>query len=112
MIGEMRTAALLAKGVANDPTCLDAHNNIKKWQLSNGARALGLNESIGSLKKGKQADIVAINLSQLETVPMYDPVSQIVYAGNREQVSDVWIAGKQLLKDRKINHFGIFQGDE
>ncbi len=101
MIGEMRTAALLAKGVANDTTCLDAHTTLKMATL-NGARALGLNDTIGSLKKGKQADIVAINLDQLETVPMYDPVSQIVYAGNREQVSDVWIAGKQLLKDRKL----------
>ncbi len=101
MIGEMRTAALLAKGVANDTTCLDAHTTLKMATL-NGARALGLNETIGSLKKGKQADIVAINLDQLETVPMYDPVSQIVYAANREQVSDVWIAGKQLLKDRKL----------
>ena len=101
MIGEMRTAALLAKGVANDSTVLDAHTTLKMATL-NGAKALGLNESIGSLKKGKQADIVAINLNQLETAPMYDPLSQIIYAGNREQVSDVWIAGKQVLKNREL----------
>jgi 5-methylthioadenosine/S-adenosylhomocysteine deaminase len=101
MIGEMRTAALLAKGVANDSTCLDTHTTLKMATL-NGAKALGLNESIGSIKKGKQADIVAINLDQLETVPLYEPLSQIIYAGNREQVSDVWIAGKQLLKDREL----------
>lgn len=101
MIGEMRTAAILAKGVANDSTVLDAHTTLKMATL-NGAKALGLNESIGSLKKGKQADIVAINLDQLETAPMYEPLSQIIYAGNREQVSDVWIAGKQVLKNREL----------
>lgn len=101
MIGEMRTAALLAKAVANDSTCLDAHTTLKMATL-NGAKALGLNDSIGSLKKGKQADIVAINLNQLETVPLYDPVSQIIYSGNRQQVTDVWVAGKQLLKNREL----------
>lgn len=61
-----------------------------------------LDESIGSLKKGKQADIVAINLDQLETAPLYEPVSQIIYSANRQQISDVWIAGKQLLKNREL----------
>jgi 5-methylthioadenosine/S-adenosylhomocysteine deaminase len=103
MLGEMRTAALLAKGVANDSTCLDAHTTLKMATL-NGAKALGLNDSIGSLKKGKQADIVAINIDQLETAPLYDPVSQIVYSSNRQQVSDVWVAGKQLLKDRELTN--------
>lgn len=101
MFGEMRTAALLAKGVANDSTCLDAHTTLKMATL-NGAKALGLDDTIGSLKKGKQADIVAINLDQLETVPLYEPVSQIIYSANRQQVSDVWIAGKQLLKNREL----------
>ncbi len=101
MFGEMRTAALLAKGVANDSTCLDAHTTLKMATL-NGAKALGLDETIGSLKKGKQADIVAINLDQLETAPLYEPVSQIIYSANRQQVSDVWISGKQLLKNREL----------
>jgi 5-methylthioadenosine/S-adenosylhomocysteine deaminase len=103
MIGEMRTAALLAKGVANDSTCLDAHTTLKMATL-NGAKALGLDETIGSLKKGKQADIVAIKMDQLETMPLYEPVSQIIYSANRQQVSDVWIAGKQLLKDRELTN--------
>ncbi len=101
MFGEMRTAALLAKGVANDSTCLDAHTTLKMATL-NGAKALGLDETIGSLKKGKQADIVAINLNQLETLPLYEPVSQIIYSANRQQVTDVWISGKQLLKNREL----------
>lgn len=103
MLGEMRTVALLAKGVANDSTCLNAHTTLKMATL-NGAKALGLDDTIGSLKKGKQADIIAINLEQLETLPLYDPVSQIIYSANRQQVSDVWIAGKQLLKDRELTN--------
>ncbi len=101
MIGEMRTAAILAKAVANDCTVLDAHTTLRMATL-NGAKALGLDESIGSLKKGNQADIVAIDLEQLETIPLYEPVEQIIYSGNRQQVSDVWIAGKQVLKDREL----------
>ena len=101
MFGEMRTAAIVAKAVAKDSTVLDAHTTLKMATL-NGAKALGLHESIGSLKKGKQADIVAINLNQLETAPLYEPLSQIIYAGNREQVSDVWIAGNQVLKKREL----------
>ena len=101
MIVEMRTAALLAKGVSHDSTCLDAHTTLQIATI-NGAKALGLDETIGSLKKGKQADIVAINLDQLETAPLYEAVSQIVYSANRQQVSDVWISGKQLLKSREL----------
>jgi 5-methylthioadenosine/S-adenosylhomocysteine deaminase len=101
MLGEMRTATLLAKGIANDSTCSDVHKTLKMATL-NGAKALGLSESIGSLKKGKQADIVALNLNQLETTPLYEPLSQIIYASDRQQVSDVWIAGKRLLKDKKL----------
>ena len=101
MFGEMRTAALLAKGISNDSTCLDAQTTLQMATL-NGAKALGLDGTIGSLKKGKQADIVAINLDQLETAPLYEPVSQIVYSANRQQVTDVWVSGKQLLKNREL----------
>lgn len=101
MFGEMRTAALLAKGISNDSTCLDAQTTLQMATL-NGAKALGLDGTIGSLKKGKQADIIAINLDQLETAPLYEPVSQIVYSANRQQVTDVWVSGKQLLKNREL----------
>ena len=101
MLGEMRTSAILSKGVANDCTCSDAHTSLKMATL-NGAKALGLSKEIGSLKKGKQADIVAIDLNQIETIPLYEPLSQIVYAADRRQISNVWIAGKRLLKDRKL----------
>ena len=101
MFGEMRTAALLAKGVSGNSTALDAQTALQMATL-NGAKALGMQDTIGSLVKGKQADVVAIDLEQLETMPCYDPVAQIVYSGNRQQVTDVWIAGKQVLSNRKL----------
>lgn len=101
MIGEMRTAAILAKAVANDATVLDSHTTLRMATL-NAAKALGLDQSIGSLKKGKQADIVALDLDQLETTPLYEPLSQIIYASSRQQVTDMWIAGKRVLKDRQL----------
>ena len=101
MIGEMHTAALLAKGVSNDCICGDSHATLRMATL-NGAKALGLNKLIGSLKKGKQADVVAIDLNQIETIPLYEPLSQIIYAADRRQISDVWIAGKRLLKNREL----------
>ena len=101
MIGEMHTAALLAKGVSNDCICSDSHTTLRMATL-NGAKALGLNKLIGSLKKGKQADVVAIDLNQIETIPLYEPLSQIIYAADRRQISDVWIAGKRLLENREL----------
>ena len=106
MLGEMRTAALLAKGMASDASALPAHTALRMATL-NGARALGLDDEIGSLQIGKSADIVAINLDYLETQPLYDPISQIVYAASRQQVTDVWIAGKQLLKQRNLTTINI-----
>lgn len=99
MIGEMRTAALLGKGVAGDPEALAA-DQVLAMATIEGARVLGLDSRIGSLEPGKWADLVAIDLSLPETLPVYDPVSQIVYAAGRHQVTDVWIGGRRLLKNR------------
>ncbi|NOR70959.1 MAG: TRZ/ATZ family hydrolase [Methylomarinum sp.] len=106
MFGEMRTAALLGKGVAGDPSAVSAMTVIKMATI-NGAKALGIEEVTGSLSIGKAADIIAIDLEQLETQPLYDPISQIVYAANRQQVTDVWVAGKQLLKQRQLTTINI-----
>ena len=101
MIGEMRTAALLGKMVANDASALPAHAVLRMATL-NGARALGLGNETGSLVRGKWADVAAVNLDTLEARPLYDPVSQLVYTCGREQVTDVWVAGQQLLKSRRL----------
>jgi 5-methylthioadenosine/S-adenosylhomocysteine deaminase len=101
MLGEMRTAALLGKAVSDDASALPAHTILEMATL-NGARALGIDADAGSLLQGKWADITAVCLDTIESQPVYNPVSQLVYACGREQVTDVWVAGRQLLKDRRL----------
>lgn len=101
ILNEARTAALLAKGASGDPTVLDAHRALAMATI-NGARALGLDDRIGSLAPGKAADIVAIDLSSLETSPCYDVASHLVYAAGREHVSHVWVNGELLVEDRHL----------
>lgn len=101
MIGEIRTAAFIGKITANDPKAVSAENVLKMATI-NGAKALGIDHLTGTLTPGKSADFIAINLEQIETVPLYHPLSQIVYAASREQITDVWVKGKQLLKNRQL----------
>lgn len=99
MFGEMRSAALLAKAVSNDASALPAASALQMATLG-GAKALGLDNVTGSLAAGKAADITAVNLASLETQPLFNPISQLVYAAGREHVTDVWVAGKHVLKDK------------
>ena len=69
----------------------------------NGARALGLNESIGSLVVGKWADMVCLDLAAPATQPVHNALSQVVYSASRDQVSDVWVAGRPLLRDGEFS---------
>ncbi|VVN06933.1 5-methylthioadenosine/S-adenosylhomocysteine deaminase [Pseudomonas fluorescens] len=101
LLGETRTAALLAKAVAGSATALDAHRALRMATL-NGARALGIETEVGSLEVGKAADMVAFDLSGLAQQPVYDPVSQLIYATGRDCVKHVWVGGKQLLDDRRL----------
>jgi 5-methylthioadenosine/S-adenosylhomocysteine deaminase len=96
LLGETRTAALLAKAVAGSATAMDPHRALRMATL-NGARALGLNEQIGSLELGKAADLAVFNLSGLAQQPVYDPVSQLLYAGGRACVEHLWVGGNHLL---------------
>ena len=101
MFGEMRTAALLAKAVAGDAAAFDAASTLRAATL-NGAKALGLEARIGSIEVGKQADLAAVRLSDLETQPLFHVISQLVYATGRHQVTDVWIAGRRKLAAREL----------
>jgi 5-methylthioadenosine/S-adenosylhomocysteine deaminase len=98
LLGEMRTAALLAKAVAEDATVVGAPDALAMATL-NGARSLGLANEIGSLLPGKAADLICIDMQQPATTPVYNPLSQVVYAASRDQISDVWVAGEALLAD-------------
>ncbi|WP_221063711.1 TRZ/ATZ family hydrolase [Methylomagnum ishizawai] len=101
VMGEMRMAALLAKAVAEDASVVPARTALRMATF-NGARALGLDSEIGSLELGKAADITAIRLDGIETQPLYNPISDLVYAASRHQVTDVWVAGKRLLYKREL----------
>ena len=99
MISEMRSATFLSKISTLDSLSLKADETIQLATI-NGAKALGIDAFVGTLTTGKAADLIAINLNKLETLPVYNPAVQIVYSSNRDQVTDVWVAGKQLLKNR------------
>ncbi|TKR33003.1 TRZ/ATZ family hydrolase [Luteimonas gilva] len=101
MFGETRTAAILAKAVADDAAGFDAFSALRAATLG-GAKAMGFDHLIGSIEDGKQADLVCVDLSALETQPLHHAVSQLIYATGRHQVSDVWIAGKPKLRGREL----------
>ncbi len=92
LLQEMRQAGLLAKVVTGDATVLDAHELLRMSTL-NGAAALGLEDRIGSIRPGKAADLCAVRLDAIETQPCFNPVSHLVYAADRGQVSHVWVNG-------------------
>ncbi|NNL99206.1 MAG: amidohydrolase family protein, partial [Gammaproteobacteria bacterium] len=98
MFGEMRSAAMLAKSAVGDPTALPAERCLEMATLG-AARALALDEITGSIEPGKQADLVAVDLDHPATQPVFNPVSQIVYAAGRDQVSDVWVAGRAVVEN-------------
>lgn len=95
---EMRQAALLAKVATKDPTVLPASQVLHMATLG-GAHALSLDHEIGSLRAGKSADIIAVDFGSPELTPCYDPVSHLVYAAGRHDVSHVWVAGELLVED-------------
>lgn len=101
LFGEMRLAALLAKVATGDPAVLPAQQALHAATLA-GARALGLDDRIGSLVPGKEADVVAVDLSALDAAPCYDPVSHLVHAVGREAVTDVWVGGRRVLHARAL----------
>ena len=101
MIAEMRTAALIAKAVALNASTMPAEDVLRIATI-NAAKALSLDSEIGSIEIGKSADLTAVDLSSIENQPVYNPVSQLVYSAGRENVSNVWVAGHHLLKDREL----------
>ena len=101
MFAEMRLAALIAKGFSGSPTDLTAYETLKMATV-NGAKALHLDDKIGRLKKGMRADMIAVDLGEITTQPLFDPISHIVYAADRSQVDFVWVNGEMLLKNKQF----------
>lgn len=101
LFSELKTAALLAKAVAGNAAALDAHSALRLATL-NGAKALGMEDVIGSLEVGKSADITAVDLGDLAMQPVYNPASQLVYTHAGNAVTHVWVEGKVLLANRLL----------
>jgi 5-methylthioadenosine/S-adenosylhomocysteine deaminase len=91
---------LLAKGQSGDATAVSAHEALRMATI-NGANALNMHDKIGSIEIGKQADLCAVKLSDMDMQPYFDPVSHLVYVAGREQVSHTWVDGD--LKYHKPN---------
>jgi 5-methylthioadenosine/S-adenosylhomocysteine deaminase len=98
---EMRLAALLAKGTSGDAMALPAHT-VLEMATVRPARALGLEDRVGTLAPGKCADMTAVNLGALDLSPCYDPLSHLVYAAGREHVSHVWVNGELLVENGRL----------
>jgi len=104
LFGEMRLAALLAKGLSGDASALPARQALRMATL-NGAVALGLGFETGSLEPGKAADLCAVDLGGLESRPCFDPVSHLVHVAGRESVTHVWVAGKCCVNNKELRDF-------
>ena len=98
---EMRLAALLQKGIHFDPTILPASQALKMATLG-GAKALNLQDKIGSLTPGKRADLIQVDLNASSMTPMYDVISHLVYAANVSDVCMTMINGKIIYQNQKL----------
>jgi 5-methylthioadenosine/S-adenosylhomocysteine deaminase len=101
MFEEMDLAAKLQKVTTLNPEVLPASEALEMATIR-GARALGMEKQIGSLEPGKLADIIMVDVTRPNAVPMYDPISQMVYALKADDVSEVMVNGKMVVQDRKI----------
>ncbi|HET7040221.1 MAG TPA: TRZ/ATZ family hydrolase [Gemmatimonadales bacterium] len=108
VLAETRLAALLAKAACEDASAVPAHEALRMATIR-PARALGLEGEIGSLVPGKSADLTAIEITGPELEPCYDPASHVVYAAGREHVTHVWVAGRPLLTERRLETIDLDQ---
>ena len=111
MVQEMRMAACMYKEVRMNPRVMPPEHAIEMATL-NGAKGVGLQDRIGSIEVGKEADFVVFDATQPEWQPLYNPVSNLVYSATGSSVKDVFIAGEQVLKDGKltrIDHDALMQ---
>lgn len=106
MFSEMHCAAVMAKLHSNDATALPATDALYMATMG-GARAMGLEQQIGSLEVGKQADLIAVDLSGPECQPLYNPLSQLVYSCNGSQVTHSWVAGNALMEQRQLSRIDL-----
>ncbi|TWI75344.1 5-methylthioadenosine/S-adenosylhomocysteine deaminase [Desulfobotulus alkaliphilus] len=99
ILSEMRSAALLHKVNMEDPTVLDART-ILRMATIDGAKCLGLDGITGSLERGKQADVILMDTGKPHMTPLHNPFSQVVYAAGRNDIRDIFVAGKGIYRNR------------
>lgn len=97
LLSEGRLAAMLGKAVANDTTKMKVADILYAMTMG-GAKALGWQDRIGSIEPGKDADLVAVNLHDICTIPVTDPLAQLLYSAGREHITHVWTEGKNVVK--------------
>ena len=108
---EMDLAAKLQKVTTGDPQALPAAAALEMATIR-GARVLGMEKEIGSVESGKRADLILVRTDRPNAVPMYDPISQMVYALKASDVRDVMVNGKPVVRDgaiRTLNQAQILQ---
>jgi 5-methylthioadenosine/S-adenosylhomocysteine deaminase len=101
IIKEMSTAAKLHKVVRLDPTVMDART-VVHMATTEGAKALGMGNIVGSLEVGKKADIIIMGLNEPHLTPLYNEYSHLVYAANGADVDTVIINGKVVMENRQL----------
>lgn len=106
LFGELNTASMLAKVVAEDATALSAHDALAMATID-GAKALGRDHELGSLAAGKLADIIAVDLSDPFLQPVYNPASHLVYSNHGRQVSHSWINGVPQVQEGKLTRIDV-----
>ena len=104
LLGETRLAAMLGKAVCQDTTQMKVADMLYAATMG-GAKALGWDDRIGSLEKGKDADIIAVDLGSVDVLPVFDPASQLLYSAGREDITHVWVDGKLVVKKQQC--YGI-----
>lgn len=101
ILGEMSTASKVHKAINNDPTVLDSKTVVKmatRW----AAEVLGISDKIGTIEKGKIADVISINLKSPHLVPLYDIYSHIVYAAQPSDIEMVMVNGKMVVNNGRL----------
>ena len=106
LFGEMRSAAFLSKVSTDNPESLNAQTVLEMATL-NGAKALHWEDEIGSIALGKAADVIAVDLNNVEAVPCYNPTAQLVYAMPRSNVTHSWVNGRILMQDRELTTIDV-----
>jgi 5-methylthioadenosine/S-adenosylhomocysteine deaminase len=102
----MRLTCGLAKGVNMEADALTAEQVLHMATI-NGAKALGKSNTLGSLEIGKNADFILVDINNSHSIPLFDPITHLVFGAGRSDVTDVFVSGKHVVKNKKISGLDI-----